>query len=389
MSSLRKSGRHLSGFAAALAIGGFACSPASGQDEARVPMQVEKSDGSVVMLPYLRFDIADGVAVFASDDGGEQKVAAAEMTIASLERIAVKMPPVAGWLAPDKAYLCVRAVGAVDQQHEEEAAAAILGAANTAPALKERIALLQLHAIVNGVLKADHDRVRMEAEVKSTREAMGREHQKDLHYANRHAVNPLTGRDQKTPHMEWSKAKTEPQLQICIEREQSSKRELMLRLASCHIFARYCEISGRETYAKELDQLRAKVISRSPVTRDSEAAGLALLAWMSSRVCVHHHTGNNAALLAKIFEKIQPEYQVENAFKIILFDRPPEEPFKAKAVVAALSAQKLVQGDIGDGVIEMRLRNGLRETTPDLEPRRKVIRQLMPFIEEAIRMGSR
>lgn len=362
---------------------------ASGQDEAAVPMQIEKTDGSVVNLPYLRFDIAGGVAIFAAEDGGELEVAAAEMSLVSLEKIAARVPPVAGWLPPDKVQLCVTAVGSSDQKHEEEAAEAIFNAAKAAPSLKERLALLQLRGIVHGVLKADHDRAAMEGEVAGARERAALTHKQDLHYADRHAVNPLTGRDQKTGHMEWSKQKTDPILLSCIEREQGSKRELMLRLASCHLFARYCEISGRDAYAKELDQLRAKVIARSPVTRESEAVGLALLAWMSSRVCVHHHSGGNAALLARIFEKIQPPYQVENAFKVIFFDRPPEEPFKAKAVIATLTAQKLAQSDIGDGVIEMRLRNGLRETTPDLEARKKVIRQLMPFVEEAIRMGSR
>lgn len=390
MKSLRKLGCFFSRTGTAALLGVAVLSPlARSQDADPVKMQVEKSDGGIVNLPYLRFNIADGVAVFASDDGGELEVSAAELTLGSLERITSRMPPVAAWLVPDKASLCVAAVGASDPQHEEEAAQSILDAAKFATALKERIALLQLHGIVHGLLKADHDRVKMEAEVAGSRQRMAVEHKQDLHYADRHAVNPLTGRDQKTPHMEWSTQKTEPVLLACIEREQASKRELMLRLASCHIFARYCEISGREAYAKELDQLRAKVANRSPVTRDSEAAGLALLAWMSSRVCVHHHSGNNAALLKKIFEKIQPEYQVENAIKIILFDLPPDQPFKAKAALAALTGQKLLQSEIGDGLIELRLRNGLREAIPDLPARKKSIQQLMPFVEEAIRMGSR
>lgn len=367
---------------------------AHGQDEAPDKLRIEKLDGSRIHLPYLSFDVADGVAVFAAENGTELEVPAGDIAIESLAEISARIPPVAGWLPLDKVYLCVPPIGALDRQHEEEAAQAIFAAAKAATSVKERIALLQLHGVVQPLLKTDHQRQDLEdpslaTSVPRLREWAHGAYQGELWYANRHAINPLTGRDQKTPIMEVATKDLERRLKNFIRMEQDSKRELMLRLAACNLFARYCEISGRGAYAKELDELRAKITARKPLTRDSEAFGLAMLSWMTSRVAVHHHSGNNAALLKGIFAKMHTEAKVDQAIPIIFYDRPPGEIFKLKAFLVALTAEEIQQSHIGDQILDRRLREGMGAIIPDPGKRDTAIRQIKPFILEAIRMGSR
>lgn len=363
-------------------------------DEAPEKMEVRKKDGSVIQLPYLSFDVAHGVAVFAAENGSELEVPAGDMAIESLAEITVRIPPVAGWLPPEKVYLCIPPVGALDRQHEEQAAQAIFDAAQASSSIKERIALLQLHDLIGGLLKADHKRQDLEDPSQRTslpamREQAHGAYRGELSYANRHAINPLTGRDQKTPIMERAAADLKRRLKSCDDSEQNSKRVLMLRLAACNFFARYCEISGRPAYAKELDELRAKVTARKAETREMESLGLAMLAWMASRVALHHHGGNNAALLQAVFAKMHSEVKVDQAIPIIFYDRPREEIFKLRACLVGLTAEKIQQSHIGDLILERRMREGMGKVIPDIYSRDVAIDQIEPFLLEAIRMGSR
>lgn len=353
-----------------------------------------KTDGTVIDLPYLSFDIARVVVRFDAKDGGETEVPAAELTMESLAEIASLIPPVAGWLAPDKAHVCVRAGGALDQRHEEEAAQWIFDAAKAAPTLKERIALFQLHSIVHRLLKADHERIKMEdvtdnTSVPAMRKLAQAVYEGELAYANRHAINPLTGKDQKTPLVEQAERSRKFRLDDCTRREERSKRELMLCLASCNVFARYCEISGRAAYAKELDELRAKIRARKSLTHESEPIGLAMVAWITSRVALHHHSGNNAALLKGIFDKMQKETKMDQAMPQIFYDRPLQDIYKLRELLVTLTGERLQQSDVGDRMLERRLRKGLREVIPDEVGVDRAMEQITPFLQEAIRMGCR
>jgi hypothetical protein len=353
-------------------------------------MQVERTDGRSFEAQFLHFDFAEGVAVFVRRDGGEGRILCSAMKADTVAKIAMKMPPVVGWLDPKKSYLCIRVVAAVSPEAEIEAAEAIRQAAEAAPAEKEKLALFQLYGVVSLLVKADEKKDKATAHKEMVNKSCDKADIATRAWAARYGTSPLTGSDERgRRHLERYLGETASARNGALLGENMARRELMLRLASARIYLGYCEISNRGGYAKELGELRQKILVRSATARELEGPGASLLAWLASRVSVHHHTGNNAKLLKEAFAKMVADSQTHAALRLILPKRPPQDCFAVKAALLALTEPRLTQDQFGDGVAQEALWQALKKGIADYEPRKVIEKKMLPFLEEAVRMGTR
>lgn len=353
-------------------------------------MKIGKKEGEALEGVYLNFNFAEFSAAFGMTDGvSTSTVPCEEMDAASLAAIATKIPPVAGWLDAGRAHVCMRVVGAATPEAESDAAEAIREEAEKAEAMKEKIALLQVFGIVSQLLKAEKAAHDAETKLESDLEQLGLAIKAAEEWGKKYGVNPLTGEDRSKAHMEWATGSLKASVAHGREyRLPETKRDLMIRMASCRAYIGYTEISGRKEYGKILGELMQKVLARSAIAREWEPPGRCLLGILAPKVAEHSHRGNNAKLLGQLFGKMTQQSTPDKALDLLIPHSDIVERDAIKTALIDTVTRKINQASVGEGDAQRHFWYAIKPAITDFERRQRVLKNVSLFLEESVRMSG-